>query len=93
MTMLTLPACRTDAAAFLKQSGYYTKGARWQHCPLLVFIEAPEGVELRIVDTAAQLRDSPLPDETRCMQQWRGEWRSDWFGFTLGEARAALAPR
>lgn len=85
-----LPQCRTDVDAFFQSSGYYRKGARWTHYPLLAFEETPEGVEVHIIDTAARLRASELPDATPCLQQWGGEWKSDFSAFTLGQARAAL---
>jgi hypothetical protein len=88
---LTLPPCRTDTDAFLNGSGYYRKGVRWSHYPLLVFKQTADGIEVQILTSVAQVNQSTLPDESRCLQQWGGEWRSDWFTFTLGEARAALA--
>jgi hypothetical protein len=29
-----------------------------------------------------------LPDNVQVMKQWPGQWRSDWFRFTVGELRA-----
>jgi hypothetical protein len=88
---IKLPGCRTDAATFFSLSGYYIKGARWPQRPLLVFVVDDDGFEVQILDSASQLARSTLPDSTPCMQQWAGQWRSDFFTFTLGEARAALA--
>jgi hypothetical protein len=90
---ITLPECRTDAASFFALSGYYTKSARWSHYPLLVFIAGSDGVEIQILSRASQLRECLLPDATPCMQQWGGQWSSNFFTFTLGEARAALAAK
>ena len=87
---LTLPACRTDTDVFLRDSGYFRKGARWPHHPILAFVRTDDGVEVQVLDSAAQVRRSALPDATQCLQQWRGEWSSDFFTFTLGDARAAL---
>lgn len=81
---------RKDAAAFFSDSGYYGSARRWNHCPLLAFVATDDQVEVQILDSQSEVRRSPLPDSTPCMQQWRGEWRSDFFKFTLGEARAAL---
>lgn len=88
---IRLPICRTDAATFLSESGYYKKGQRWTHYPLLVFVQEPDAVEVQILNTASEVSRCTLPDSTPCMQQWGGQWKSDFFTFTLGEARAALA--
>lgn len=88
---LKMPACRTDADDFFKLSGYFRKGQRWSHYPLLVFIETADGVEIQILNSVAQLTRSTLPDATQCLQQWGGQWNSDFFTFTLGEARAAAS--
>lgn len=89
--LITLPNCRTDVDEFLTRSGYYHKGARWSHYPLLAFVDGADAVEVLIFNSVTELSRSTLPDTTPCMQQWGGQWRSDFFKFTLGDARAAMA--
>lgn len=54
-------------------------------------IEFEEGFEVKVVSN----KDSLLryPDETKVMGQWRGEWRSDFFQFTVGDVRKFLEAR
>jgi hypothetical protein len=87
---ITLPPCRSDTATFFSDSGYYSKSSRWSHCPVLAFAATDGQVEVQILASPTQVKQSQLPDSTPCMQQWRGQWSSDFFAFTLGEARAAL---
>ena len=87
---IKLPECRTDTASFFRESGYYHKGSRWTHYPVLAFVATDGEVSIEILSSPAQVKQSPLPDSTPCMQQWGGQWRSDFFAFTLGAARAAL---
>jgi len=88
---IRLPGSRTDTNDFFALSGYYHEARQWKHCPLLAFEGLKDQVVIHILTSQAQLRQSGLPDDTPCMQQWRGEWRSDFFTFTLGKARAALS--
>jgi hypothetical protein len=41
--------------------------------------------EVRIIDNKEELL--ALPDETPVMSQWSGQWRSDFFHFTVGDFR------
>jgi hypothetical protein len=87
---IKLPECRSDTATFFSDSGYYAKGSRWNHYPVLAFVPTDGQVEIQVLGSPAQVKQSTLPDSTPCMQQWGGQWRSDFFAFTLGEARAAF---
>ena len=85
---------RTDLDAFFTVSGYYGSTTRWTHYPLLAFETQPSGdVKVHLLSSQAQVRSSALHDDTPCMQQWGGQWSSDFFHFTLGQARAALAKK
>ncbi len=44
-----------------------------------------DGVKVRIIDKPVELL--ALADETPAMGQWRSEWRSDFFQFTVGQYR------
>jgi hypothetical protein len=55
--------------------------------PYLVFIEEGEVVAIKILYKTRELLE--LPDDTRVMLQWPGQWRSDWFQLTVGDIRAA----
>lgn len=87
---IQLPAeCRTDTADLFQKSGVLTF-TKLQHTPFLVFIERDEGVEIRIVDSAAKLMLLPVPSGTPVMVQWSGRWSSDFFKTTIGEIREAM---
>lgn len=76
---------RTDLAEYFKLSGI-REHRKLTHAPFLVFIASANTVEVRIVDNAKKLLE--YPDATQVMGQWRGEWKSDFFRFTVGDLRA-----
>lgn len=59
--------------------------SRLRHTPLLVFVVADDMVKVDIVSTL----EGALwySDDTKVMGQWRGEWSSDFFQFTVGQLR------
>jgi hypothetical protein len=75
---------RTDTDDYLRLSGVFNS-ERLHHTPLLVFITSDDTVRVRIVDKPDELLS--LDDGTPVMGQWRGEWRSDFFQFTVGKYR------
>ena len=81
-------AGRTDCADYFEQSGLrsYTDLA---HTPILVFLPDCAWIEVRLVTHPQDLL--ALDDAVCCMGQWRGEYRSDFFQFTVGQLRAHLA--
>ena len=79
-----LTAGRTDLNDFFTQSGVF-HGGPLNHTPLLVFVAKEDTVEIRIVHMPSELLS--FPDETPVMGQWRGEWRSDYFQFMVGQYR------
>ena len=89
MIRITL-ARRTDVDECFKQSGVF-ESERLTHTPLLVFITEQDAVTVRIVDKPADLLS--FPDETPVMGQWTGQWRSDFFQFTVGQYRQYLATK
>lgn len=75
---------RTDVEDFFKKSGNFD-GQRLLHTPFLAFIERADGIHVQIIDNVDQLLT--LSDETPVMGQWQGDYRSDFFQFTVGEYR------
>ncbi len=77
-------AGRRDIEAYFAKSGIRST-RKLEHHPLLIFIEKEGKVRVEIVDSASRLLD--YPNETPVMGQWPGQWRSDFFQFTVGEFR------
>jgi hypothetical protein len=89
MIRVTL-AGRTDIDEYFKLSGVF-ESERLTHNPLLVFITEQDAVNVRIVDKPTDLLS--FPDETPVMGQWPGQWRSDFFQFTVGQYHQYLATK
>ncbi len=75
---------RTDVEDYFKTSDIFDY-EELSHTPLLVFIPADDTIEVRIIHKPMTILD--LNDEIQVMGQWRGEWRSDFFQFTVGDFR------
>ena len=75
---------RTDTDDYFKRSGVFDS-ERLNHTPLLAFIVSEDIVSVRIINKADELLS--LDDETPVMGQWRGEWHSNFFQFTVGKYR------
>ena len=75
---------RKDIDDYFKLSGVFAS-ERLNHTPLLAFITSEDIVTVRIIDKPVALL--AFADETPVMGQWRGEWRSDFFQFTVGQYR------
>lgn len=75
---------RTDLKDFFEKSGNFS-GAKLLHTPFLVFLQEDDAIHVRIVESADQLLS--FPDETPVMGQWQGNYRSDFFQFTVGDYR------
>ncbi len=89
MIRVTL-AGRKDTDEYFKLSGVF-ESERLTHTPLLVFTTDQDAVTVRIVDKPTDLLS--FPDETPVMGQWTGQWRSDFFQFTVGQYRQHLATK
>ncbi len=61
------------------------RNGRLTHTLLLAFICAENSLKVSIIDNYKELL--ALEDTTPVMAQWRGEWRSDFFKFTVGDYR------
>ena len=79
---------RRDLADYFELSGIREEKAL-PHTPFLAFLVEGERVRVQIVASARALLC--LPDDTPVMGQWTGNWRSDFFRFTVGEFRAHVA--
>jgi len=73
---------------FFTKSGILSKEGELTHNPILAFVCDGGEVEVRILDTP--LEAAYLPDDTKIMAQWPGQWRSDWFQGTAGELKRAM---
>ncbi len=78
-------AGRTDLKDFYEKSGNFS-AAKLTHTPFLVFLEKEGAIRVKIVDSADQLLT--FSDETSVMGQWQGNYRSDFFQFTVGDYRS-----
>ena len=75
---------RTDLKDFFEKSGNFS-GVKLTHTPFLVFLEEEGAIRVHIVDSADELLK--FSDETPVMGQWQGNYRSDFFQFTVGDYR------
>lgn len=80
--MQVITSGRTDVSDYFERSGI-RDWKRLSHTPLLVFQVDGNTVTVKIVDNPRKLLE--YPDDTKLMGQWRGEWRSDFFQFTVGQ--------
>jgi hypothetical protein len=81
---------RTDVDEFFALSGIF-ESAKLTHTPFLVFLHNSDMLKVQVVDNVSALLQ--LEDTTRVMCQWRGEWRSDFFQFTVQQIRHAYEKR
>lgn len=75
---------RTDLKDFFEKSGNFS-GDKLLHTPFLVFLEEEDTIHVKLIDSAEQLLS--FPDETPVMGQWQGNYRSDFFQFTVSDYR------
>ena len=78
---------RKDTDAYFRLSGVLTQILN--QTPFLVFVIDGDTVDVHIVGSAKALAMYPL--DTQVMAQWSGEYRSDYFQFTVGDALNAIA--
>ncbi len=82
--MSVITSGRKDIAELFKLSGII-EYKKLNHTPFLAFIENGDNVEVKIIDNSKHLLE--LPDNTKVMAQWRGDWHSDFFQFCVGDVR------
>jgi hypothetical protein len=78
---------RKDVDSFFSKSGVLNY--KNPHTPFILFVEKNNDVEVEIVDKASDLL--AYPDNYKIMSQWKGEWKSDFFQYTVGDVRKYLA--
>lgn len=61
-----------------------------EHTPFIVIRCNDKETNIDLVDNKDELLG--YPDDQQVMVQWRGEWRSDFFLFFVGELREYLYP-
>lgn len=79
---------RTDIKDLFKISGIL-EASKLNHTPFLAFIASGDKVTVEIVNSAKKLLTYPNP--TPVMVQWRGQWSSDFFRFTVKDVRQYLS--
>ena len=84
---IKLPKVRTDLEDFFK----HLRGRKnLPHHPFIVFDESPKTyVKIDIVHKPKELLEN-YKDKQKVLCQWGGQWRSDFFKFTVGEFRRFL---
>ena len=85
MTICVQTTGRNDLWDYFEQSGIRERKTL-KHTPFLVFQIEGRTVTVRCIDNAKDLLT--WPDDTPVMGQWQGQWRSDFFQFTVGQLRA-----
>ena|SRR5258708_3235185 len=79
---------RLDLVEYFQLSGIRSS-KHLKHTPFLVFFPLSESeVEIRIVDNTLSLLE--FPDATQVMSQWSGQWKSDFFQFTIADLKKHL---
>lgn len=76
---------RTDIDKLFQLSDILSS-SKLNHTPFIVFQELDESIVIVLVRNKDDLLMS-YPDETKVMVQWKGNWRSDFFHFTVGDVR------
>ena len=78
----------TDLNDFFRLSGIL-EDIKLTHTPFIVFLPEYGGIQVKIIDRAKDLLK--LPDDIQVMAQWKGQWRSNFFQFKVGDLRRYLA--
>ena len=78
---------RTDLESYFELSGIrdYSK---LSHTPFLVFVASKTEIKVEIVDGIKKLLK--FPDDTKVMNQWQGQWKSDFFQFTIKDLKTFI---
>lgn len=87
MSQVLLPETRHDTERYFELSGI-RESSKLKHHPFIVFRE----LDLVKVEICHSIKDliAEYPDETKVLAQWRGQWSSDFFKFTVGELKKYL---
>jgi len=77
---------REASSEFFEQSGI-RDFKKLSHTPILLFFEDHDEHEATVEIFQKPQDILEYPDEIQAMMQWRGEWSSDFFKFTVGDFR------
>lgn len=80
MNIKIITTGRTDIEEYFKLSGI-RECTKLSHHPFIVFLSDGDAVNVEIISDPRQLIE--LPPSTKVMAQWGGQWRSDFFQFTV----------
>ena len=80
---------RKDTDAYFRLSGVLTQILN--HTPFLVFVIKGDTVDVHIVGSAAAL--AMYSRDTQVMGQWKGQYHSAFFQFTVGDVMNAIAKK
>ena len=86
--MKVIASDRRDLDAYFRLSGI-REYKRLTDTPFLAFVISGDTVKVKIVENAMALLE--YPDATQVMSQWRGQWKSDYFQFNVGNLRRYIA--
>ena len=75
---------RTDTNDLFKLSGIL-KYKKLDHTPFIIFTTVNDKVEVKLAYNKKELLE--FPDNTKVMVQWQGQWKSDYFTFTVKDVR------
>jgi hypothetical protein len=88
--MISFENTREADTDFFNLSGILTY-KEMKHTPLIAFIENNGDVNIKVIMKVKEVLE--LPDQIKIICQWKGEWRSDYFHFTVGQLKAAKLNR
>jgi len=84
MKDIKINGCRTDLQNFFDNSLKYDINVKLNHTPFIVVNEENNSLDIvhKVSTLLENFGDKP---ETKVIIQWKGQWNSDFFTFTVGE--------
>lgn len=82
---------RTDFKTFFEKRLRHYLSDKFKHTPFIVVQDKDGNAVVQVIDNINELIGmfGNKPD-TKVIQQWPGEWRSDFFTFTIEELQTAI---
>ncbi len=84
--MIKFEGVRPADDAFFEK-GDILQWKKLNHTPIIAIIEHKGVVTIRVIQVVSEALE--LPDNTKLMCQWRGQYNSDYFSFTVEDLRLA----
>ena len=81
--------CRSDFNNFFEISLKYNLKTKFKHAPFIVIDEKSKAISI-VDNVEALLNEYGKKPTTKLMKQWTGEWKSDFFNFTVGDLQTAI---